>query len=106
MKHDACVIALGAVSGFGVGDEAVRPGLAGEPARSAIALDPALQRAWASRAVNRGPSIASSSALRKPRIACSGRNARSSPSISGSPTAPNRIASARLASASVSGGSG
>jgi 3-oxoacyl-[acyl-carrier-protein] synthase-1/3-oxoacyl-[acyl-carrier-protein] synthase II len=55
VKHDACVIALGAVSGFGLGDEAVCPGPAGEPARSAIALDPALQagglaRPFASRA--------------------------------------------------------
>ncbi len=43
MSHDACVIALGAVSGFGLGEAAVRPGEAGEPARVAITRDPLLE---------------------------------------------------------------
>src|SRR6476620_8283145 len=44
--------------------------------------------------------------LRRPRIACSGRSARSSLSYFQSPTAPNRMASAALASSSVESGSG
>ncbi|MEO7329005.1 MAG: beta-ketoacyl synthase N-terminal-like domain-containing protein, partial [Minicystis sp.] len=43
MSPDACVIALGAVSALGLGDEAVRPGEAGAPARTAIARDPLLE---------------------------------------------------------------
>jgi hypothetical protein len=44
--------------------------------------------------------------LRSPRMACSGRRLRSRVSYFGSPTEPNRIASASFASDSVAGGSG
>src|SRR5450759_1188305 len=44
--------------------------------------------------------------LRKPRIACSGRRARSSLSYFQSPTAPKSTASAACARASVAGGNG
>jgi 3-oxoacyl-[acyl-carrier-protein] synthase-1/3-oxoacyl-[acyl-carrier-protein] synthase II len=43
--HDACAIAVGAVSGLGLGPAAYRVAIAGEPARSAIARDPALEAA-------------------------------------------------------------
>jgi 3-oxoacyl-[acyl-carrier-protein] synthase-1/3-oxoacyl-[acyl-carrier-protein] synthase II len=42
---DACVIAVGAVSPFGLGDEATPTGAVGEPAARRITLDPALEAA-------------------------------------------------------------
>jgi 3-oxoacyl-[acyl-carrier-protein] synthase II len=49
VTHDACVIALGAVSALGLGDEATRPGAPGDPARVALTLDPQLQRGGLAR---------------------------------------------------------
>lgn len=53
--HDACAIAVGAVSGLGIGERAYDAAVAGEPARVAIARDPELEaaglrRPFASRA--------------------------------------------------------
>ncbi len=42
---DACVIAAGAVSSFGLGDEATPAGAVGEPARTAISRDAVLEAA-------------------------------------------------------------
>jgi len=46
---DACAIAIGAVSGLGLGPDAYRAGGAGEPARTAIARDPVLVEAGLAR---------------------------------------------------------
>ncbi|CFP59327.1 Uncharacterised protein [Bordetella pertussis] len=48
----------------------------------------------------------SPSALRRPRIACSGRNSRGSVSYFQSPTAPNSTACEPCANSSVAGGKG
>lgn len=46
---DACAVAVGAVSGLGLGAEAYRAGIAGEPARSALQRDAALEAAGLAR---------------------------------------------------------
>src|SRR5690348_6635811 len=46
---DACVIAVGAVSAFGLGEAAYRTARPGEPARSAIAGDEDLSRSGLKR---------------------------------------------------------
>src|ERR1700757_3666787 len=46
---DACAIAIGAVSGLGLGADAYRAGGVGEPARTAIARDPILVEAGLAR---------------------------------------------------------
>lgn len=49
MKTDTAIIAVGAASGLGLGEDAYRAGFAGEPARSALREDPALREAGLSR---------------------------------------------------------